>query len=263
MQKEPKRIISLQNGESRMTVLHTQRTDGPRDRDEGSLLTLLQKGEGSAQRLSLHTCLLERRLRGEAEPVDLLVLVRDIKFAVEELQTLFRSAVQKVTPARVDSRGAAHTPATITPRRVEVVELNPLLSCCVASVRQRAKRRGISLLCDIASDLPALTTDPDVLAQVFSLLLEHAVQASGKGGLEVRVRWTAGMLVIDMYDSGRGISKETYIAVRNLIDRLQGTLKVTQELGRGSRVELSLPPVSARGSGAPVVAPVINKENGQ
>src|SRR5213594_738010 len=121
-----------------MTVLHAQRTGGQDDRDEGNLFSLLQKGEDSVQRLSLHTCLLERRLRGEAEPVDLLVLVQDIKFAVEELQALLRAAVQRVTPARVDPRGAAHTPATITPLRAEVVELNPLLSCCVASVRQRA-----------------------------------------------------------------------------------------------------------------------------
>lgn len=244
-----------------MTVLHTQRTGGPGDRDEGSLLTLLQKGEDSVQRLSLHTCLLERRLRGEAEPADLLVLVQDIKFAVEELQALFRSAAQRVTPARADPRSAAHAPATSPPLRMEVVELNPLLSCCVASVRQLAKRRGIPLLCNIASDLPALTTDPELLAQVFSLLLEHAVRASGKGGLEVRVYWTGGMLVIDMYDAGRGISKETYVAVRDLIDRLHGTLKVTQELGRWSRVELSFPPASAGGNGAPQVAPATNKEN--
>jgi signal transduction histidine kinase len=174
-----------------------------------------------------------------------------MKFAVEELQALFRAAVQKATPARVDPHGAAHALATIAPLRTEVVELNSLLSCCVASVRQRAKRRGLALLCDIAADLPALTTDPEVLAQVFSVLLEHAVRASGKGGLEVRVRWTAGMLILDMYDAGRGISKETYVAVRDLIDRLQGTLKVTQELGRWSRVELSFPPGSVQGNGAP------------
>jgi signal transduction histidine kinase len=139
--------------------------------------------------------------------------------------------------------------------------LSPLLTCCVASVRQRAKRRGISLLCDIASDLPALTTDPAVLAQVFSVLLEHAVGAGGKGGLEVRVRWTEDILVIDIYDAGRGISKETYVAVRDLIDKLQGTLKVTQELGRRSRVELSFPPAAVQGNGAPVVAPATNTEN--
>ena len=246
-----------------MTPLHAQRTAGHESRGKENLLSLLQEGQDNAQRLSLHTCLLERRLRGGAEPADLLLLVQDLKFAVEELQALLRSAVQTVTPALVDTRDAAHAPATISPLRVEVVELSPLLTCCVASVRQQAKRKGISLLCDIASDLPVLSTDPAVLTQVFSVLFEHVVRASGKGGLEVRVRWTEGMLIIDIYDAGRGISKETYVAVRDLIDRLQGTLKVTQELGRWSRVELSFPLASAQGNGAPQGAPVTNTENRQ
>jgi signal transduction histidine kinase len=245
-----------------MTPLHAQRTAEHESRGKENLLSLLQAGQDNAQRLSLHTCLLERRLRGGAEPADLLVLVQDLKFAVEEMQTLFRSAVQTVTPALVDPQGAAHAPATITPLRTEVVELSPLLTSCVASVRQQAKRKGISLLCDIASDLPSLTTDPEVLAQVFSLLFEHVVRASGKGGLEVRVRWTEGILVIDIYDAGRGISKETYVAVRDLIKRLHGTLKVTQELGRWSRVELSFPPAPTTGNGASQVAPANTKEKG-
>jgi hypothetical protein len=88
------------------------------------------------------------------------------------------------------------------------------------------------------------------------------VRASGKGGLEVRVRWTEGILVIDIYDAGRGISKETYVAVRDLIKRLHGTLKVTQELGRWSRVELSFPPAPTTGNGASQVAPANTKEKG-
>lgn len=246
-----------------MTPHHARRISEHESRGEEQQLSLLQQSQDNAQRLSLHTCLLERRLRGGAEPADLLVLVQDLKFAVEELQALLRSAVQTVTPALVDTRDAAHAPATISPLRTEVVELSPLLTCCVASVRQQAKRKGISLLCDIASDLPSLTTDPEVLAQVFSLLFEHVVRASGKGGLEVRVRWTEGVLVIDMYDAGRGISKETYVAVRDLIKRLQGTLKVTQDLGRWSRVELSFPPAPTPGNGASPVAPANNQENGR
>jgi signal transduction histidine kinase len=246
-----------------MTVPHAQHTRGQDGRDDGNLLTLLQNGEDSTQRLALHTCLLERRLRGEAEPADLLLLVQDIKFAVEELQALLRAAVHTVKPAHGDRGGTAHAPAMIAPLQTAVVELGSLFTCCVASIRQRAKRRGISLLCDVASDLPALATDPAVLAQVFSVLLEHAVRTSGKGGLEVRVRWTAGILVVDIYDAGRGISKETYVAVRDLIARLHGTLTVTQELGRRSRVELAFPPAAVQGHGAPVISPATNTENGQ
>lgn len=239
-----------------MTLHHARRPIEQDGCGGVALLSFLQEGQDNAQRLSLHACLLERRLRGGAEPADLLVLVQDIKFAVEELQALFRSAMQTVTPALVDPQGAAHAPATITPLRTEVVELSPLLTRCAAFVQQQAKRRGIFLLCDIASDLPSLTTDPEVLAQVFSLLFEHVVRASGKGGLEVRVRWTEGLLVIDIYDAGRGISQKAYLALRDLVGALQGTLILSRELGMRSRVELSLPPAPVWGNGAPQVAPI-------
>src|SRR5713226_9840167 len=160
-----------------MTPHHVRRTSEHESRGAEQQLSLLQQSQDNAQRLSLHTCLLERRLRGGAEPADLLTLVQDIKFAAEELQALLRSAVQTVTPALVDTRDAAHAPATISPLRTEVVELSPLLTCCIASVRQQAKRKGISLLCDIAPDLPSLTTAPAVLAQLFSLLFEHLIRA--------------------------------------------------------------------------------------
>jgi signal transduction histidine kinase len=237
-----------------MTLQHARHLPEHGNRGEEDLLAMLQKGEDSAQRLSLHTCLLEQRLRGGAESADLLVLVQDLKFVGEELQVLLRSAVQMMVPAFSDAPDAVKGRSTATPLRAEVVDLRSLLTHCVNSVRQRVQSRGVPLLCDIALDLPSLTTDPETLAQAFSLLLEHVVRASGKGGLEVRVRWTESVLVIDVYDAGRGISTETYKALRNLVDILQGTLRISHELGRRSRVELSFPPASAQGNGIPQVA---------
>jgi signal transduction histidine kinase len=89
-----------------------------------------------------------------------------------------------------------------------------------------------------------------MLAQIFSLLLEHVARAGSNDGLEIRVRWTDGVLVIDVYDAGRGIAKETYATLQKLVGRLQGTVVVTRELGTRSRVELSLPSITDRGSGA-------------
>lgn len=242
-----------------MTLQHAQHLLEHGNRGEEDLLAMLQKGEDSAQRLSLHTCLLERRLRGGAESADLLVLVQDLKFVGEELQVLLRSAVQMMAPASSDVQDAVKGKSTATPLRAEVVDLRSLLTRCVNSVRQRVQSRGVPLLCDIALDLPSLTTDPETLAQAFSLLLEYVVRAGGKGGLEVRVRWTESVLVIDVYDAGRGISTETYRALRNLVDILQGTLRISHELGRRSRVELSFPPASAQGNGVPQVAPADTK----
>jgi len=64
------------------------------------LLALLQRGYDNVHRVSQHACLLERRLRGGGKLADLLLLVQDIKFAVEELQTLLHSAEQTVVSVR-------------------------------------------------------------------------------------------------------------------------------------------------------------------
>jgi hypothetical protein len=107
---------------------------------------MLQKGEDSAQRLSLHTCLLERRLRGGAESADLLVLVQDLKFMGEELQELLQSAVQTRVATSNDARDAVKERSAATPLRVEVVDLRSLLIHCVDSVRQRVRNGGVPLL---------------------------------------------------------------------------------------------------------------------
>ena len=120
-----------------MTLLLAQRTAEYESRDKENLLSLLQQGQDNAQRLSLHTCLLERRLRGGAEPADLLVLVQDLKFAIEELQTLFRSAVPMVTPASNSAKDTMEVQTKDRPLRAEVVALSLLLTRCIESVRQQ------------------------------------------------------------------------------------------------------------------------------
>ena len=89
-----------------MTLLHTQRAVEHETRGNEDLLSLLQVGQDNAQRLSVHTGLLERRLRGGAEVADLLVLVQDLKFVIEELQEVFRSALPMAAPV---SHGAQNT----------------------------------------------------------------------------------------------------------------------------------------------------------
>ena len=76
------------------------------DNNDGEqLLAMLQQGEGNAQRVSQHACLLDRRLRGGGTVADLRLLVQDIKFASEELHTLLQAAEQVVVSARTSAGG--------------------------------------------------------------------------------------------------------------------------------------------------------------
>jgi signal transduction histidine kinase len=246
-----------------MTPLRAQPMAEYESRSKASLLSLLQEGQDNAQRLSLHTHLLERRLHAGADSAELLTLVQEVKFAVEELQELFRSATQTVIPTPAEGGSVAGARAAGAPLHTEVVDLGAFLTQYVATVRQQVQRAGVFLLPEIAADLPSVTTDPEVLTQLFAVLFKHLVKIGNKGGLEVRVHWSDDALVIDVYDAGRGISRETYVALRDLVARLQGALKVTQELGKRSRVELSFPPAAVQESRAAVAASAMNKETGQ
>jgi signal transduction histidine kinase len=263
MKKERGVIVGVAERKRTRMTPHTQHATEQEDRGKDDLVSLLQEGQSTADRVLLHSGLLQRRLQLGADPADLLQIVHAIQFAIEDLQTLLRSALQAVTLVPGPVPTTAEATEASKPLRTTVVDLRALLTRCAESIRQRAQQRGVSMLCDIAPDLSSLTTDPERLAQVFSLLLEQAVGASSKGGVEVRVCWADGALVIDVYDAGRGISTETYVSLHNLVGSLHGTLVVTRELGVRSRVELAFPPTVARGNGAPQVAPANTKENGR
>ena len=246
-----------------MTLSRTRHTTNQDDDGGEQLLALLQRGQDNAHRLSQHTCLLERRLQGGAEPTDLLILVQDIKFAVEELQTLLQSAEQAVTPAQTSAVRTADGRESHAPARRQRVELGPLLTHCVAAARQRLHENGAPVLFHISSDLPVVTTDPETVAHIFALLFEHALRASSREEREVRVQWTNSALVLDMDDAGRGIAHETYTRLRQLVEQLDGTLRASRELGQRSRVELTFPPAAASGSAACQVVPLHRKGHGR
>lgn len=223
-----------------MTLSRTRHITNQDDDGGEQLLALLQRGQDNAHRLSQHTCLLERRLRGGAEPADLRLLIQAIKFTVEELQTLLQSAEQAVTPARTSAVRTADGRESHAPARRQRVELGSLITHCVAAARQRLHGNGASVLFHISSALPVLTTNPEMAAHIFSLLFEHALMASGREEREVRVQWTNETLVVDIDDDGRGLAQESYTRLRQLVEQLDGTFRVLHELGQWSRVELTL-----------------------
>lgn len=243
-----------------MTLSQAQHT-ATNDDDESQPFALLQQGQDNVHRLSQHVCLLERRLRGGGEPPDLLLLVQDIKFAIEELHTLLQSAAQAVAPARTSAVRTTDKRERRAPARRQHVELGPLLAHCVAAARQRLLGNSASVRCHIPANLPVVTTDPETVTHIFSLLFEHALRANGREEREVHVQWTKETLVVDLDDAGRRIAQETYARLRQLVEQVDGTLRVSHELGQRSRVELTFLPAVATGSAARQVVSLHPKEH--
>ena len=84
-------------------------------------------------------------------------------------------------------------------------DLNALLDSTLAT--ETRKTEGLQVVCDWAPDLPLLTADAEQLTQVFTNIIENAVEAmAGAGTLTVRTaRENGGQVSIQFADTGPGI----------------------------------------------------------
>jgi PAS domain S-box-containing protein len=91
-------------------------------------------------------------------------------------------------------------------RRIEIV---PVVEAGVEAVRPSAEAKEIELRVDIASDVPAITGDPDRLQQVVWNLVSNAVKFTPqKGRIDVHLRAEGACLVLSIADNGKGIEPE-------------------------------------------------------
>ena len=150
---------------------------------------------------------------------------------------------------------------------LEVTECDP--SAVAARVIESAQLHvpeTISLSLDV-DGTPKISCDENKLRQVLVNLVDNAIKYSPGGGrVELRVRNGNGSCVIDVVDEGLGIPpgererifekfyrldpEQTHgvggsglglYIVRELVERMDGSLSVESELGKGSRFTLELP----------------------
>jgi PAS domain S-box-containing protein len=155
-------------------------------------------------------------------------------------------------------------------------EVLPLLDAVLALVRSQAEAKSLTLVADVARDLPErLLGDPLRLRQVLLNLLSNAVKFTESGGVMLRVRSLMQgeqrvLLCLDITDTGIGIAPEQQMRifepftqadasttrrfggtglglsiVRRLLDMMGGTLTVESQLGSGSTFSVTLPFVTA------------------
>ena len=91
--------------------------------------------------------------------------------------------------------------------RMEDCEIHSLLGLCVEIVRDDAQAKGLSLHLDLQAVRSHLSGDPARLQQVFWNLLKNAIKFTPAGGrVTLRTRDQAGSLVVEVHDSGVGIT---------------------------------------------------------
>lgn len=126
--------------------------------------------------------------------------------------------------------------------------------------------KGLALHVDLPHDDVEIETDPGMLRQIVLNLLSNAINFTDAGSISLAAELTADNLLIDVVDTGIGISQEDQdrifdafwqvdqtltrrtggtglglSIVRRLTDALNGTIDLDSEVGRGTRFTVRLP----------------------
>jgi signal transduction histidine kinase len=95
-------------------------------------------------------------------------------------------------------------------------------------------REGVTVVREYADDLPRIEAYPGELNQVWTNLVENAVDAmEGAGTLRVSVRADAGGLVVEVGDTGPGMPPE-------VVARAFEAFFTTKDVGRGTGLGLDI-----------------------
>jgi signal transduction histidine kinase/ActR/RegA family two-component response regulator len=148
--------------------------------------------------------------------------------------------------------------------RLSKVSAAELCESCVDLVRPQARKKEITVSCEIAADVPEFKTDARRFRQILVNLLGNAVKFTDRGGsMGLSARVEGHCLCLDVWDSGIGIAADDceriflpfvqvdsglarkydgtglgLALVRQLTELLGGEVSVESTVGVGSRFRL-------------------------
>jgi signal transduction histidine kinase/HPt (histidine-containing phosphotransfer) domain-containing protein len=152
---------------------------------------------------------------------------------------------------------------------IETIPCSPvrILANVASLMRVRANDRGLTFKLDLATPIPSqVRTDPTRLLQILLNLVGNAIKFTREGIVRVVAAYEGRALVIDVMDTGIGMSEEQRAALfqpfqqadlsmtrryggsglglaisQALAEALGGHISVESVLGRGSKFRLTLP----------------------
>ncbi|MDK9708335.1 MAG: ATP-binding protein [Desulforhopalus sp.] len=145
--------------------------------------------------------------------------------------------------------------------KLKTTDIVKLIEHATGIVAQEAAFAGVTMVKQFGHNPPPVMIDPDRITQVILNLLINAVQAMEKGGqLTVETRRENESIVIDISDTGPGISPKDQSNVFNpyfttkkkgtglglaivhkIVEDHGGSIRIHSEEGHGTRVSMRLP----------------------
>lgn len=150
---------------------------------------------------------------------------------------------------------------------LQPVSIKEILESIQASYRNKIESKKQSLQLHVSSRLPSVLSDPEMVAQAFSNLIDNAIKFTPeRGQIVVRAQETDGFIQVDVSDTGIGMAEEHLsriferfyrvdsarsremggtglglAIVKHIIQALKGRIAVKSQIGKGSTFSVFLP----------------------
>lgn len=121
---------------------------------------------------------------------------------------------------------------------LQVVSLPEVIEDAANSLRHEFEARGLTLILDVAPDLPEIFGDPGRISQVLVNLLGNAYKYTSHGGATVRARVAGANIQVDVSDTGVGIKEQDLDKLFTRFFRAQDRF-VRQQPGTGLGLNIS------------------------
>lgn len=158
-------------------------------------------------------------------------------------------------------------------------ELRPLLQDVMRLQKSSAQIKSLALALQVSDKVPALLVgDALRIRQVLFNLVNNAVKFTECGGIQIRVNWVGGSLLMEVSDTGPGISETSRVRLfhrfeqddspqrsigsglglaicNELVELMGGSMTLESTLGKGSTFRVRLPLQVAQEPAQPVAEP--------
>lgn len=188
--------------------------------------------------------------------VQILREMEEDTFKKESLETIYFH-INRISEILKQLSGFSKMPAG-EPRACQI---NEIIETSINLIQYDKKAKNISIVKELSPSLPEVIADGNQLSQVFVNLTLNAIDAMPEGGtLTVRSMLRKDDIVIQFEDTGMGIPREDLpkifdpfyttkekgtglgLAVSyNIIKKMNGTLTVESEEGKGSVFTITIP----------------------
>ncbi len=188
--------------------------------------------------------------------VRVLMDMEENEFKKETLETIFFH-MNRISDIMKQLSGFSK----MMPLELKPCRINSIIENSLSLIQYDTRIQGITIVKNLAPNVPMLTTDANRLSQVIVNIVLNAADAMPEGGtLTIRSMTADNNIVVTFEDTGVGISKEALSRIfepfyttkkngtglglavsRNIIENLRGSLTAESEVNKGSTFAITLP----------------------